>query len=483
MRIGATTSVADVERDAGHRRALHRRSPQAAAAVGSPQLREMGTVGGNLCQQVRCWYFRHPDLQCWLRGGDTCYAQIGDHRKHGLEPGDCISVAPSDLAAALLAMDAQVETTPGGCRLPTSTGVRPADERSTLTLEPGEFVTAVEVPRAPDASAYVIAGERAAWSFALVGVAAARFGDDVRMAAIGVSNLPRPIDPSDPTAGLPGLDMTRWKRRLLETLASDCAHRSRAVSGPIPDYVEARLRRPPPDGCNVIPGSTPVVGFGDPRNAKVATIGLNPNRLEFLDPEASLLREDDQRLETLLSVGANTLANVDAQVLARVFEGCNWYFERRPYRRWFDVLERVLNGIGVSYYRGTACHLTLVQWATNPTWGLLPESSRVELLRADAPFLRQRIASERIELVLLNGRGVVAAFTDTVGCHLVDDDPPIADSQTQTHFMTGATDEGTRIVAWTTNLHAAVGVSEWHRAGITERVAALAAVTESGSEA
>ena len=60
---------------------------------------------------MRCWYFRHPDLQCWLRGGDTCYAQIGDHRKHGLEPGDCISVAPSDLAAALLAMDAQVETT------------------------------------------------------------------------------------------------------------------------------------------------------------------------------------------------------------------------------------------------------------------------------------------------------------------------------------------------------------------------------------
>ena len=82
-------------------------------------------------------------------------------------------------------------------------------------------MTAVEVPRAPDASAYVIAGERAAWSFALVGVAAARFGTDVRMAAIGVSNLPRAIDPADPTAGLPGLEMTRWKRRLLETLASD----------------------------------------------------------------------------------------------------------------------------------------------------------------------------------------------------------------------------------------------------------------------
>jgi xanthine dehydrogenase YagS FAD-binding subunit len=220
VRIGATTSVADVERDPGigERFAGLR---QAAAAVGSPQLREMGTVGGNLCQQVRCWYFRHPDLQCWLRGGETCYAQIGDHRKHGLEPGDCISVAPSDLAAALLALDARVETTARQMPLADLYRRATADRRSTLTLEPGEFLTAVEVPRAPDASAYVIAGERAAWSFALVGVAAARFGDELRMAAVGVSNLPRPLDPDDPAAGLPGLEMTRWKRRLLETLASD----------------------------------------------------------------------------------------------------------------------------------------------------------------------------------------------------------------------------------------------------------------------
>ena len=255
------------------------------------------------------------------------------------------------------------------------------------------------------------------------------------------------------------------------------------MSGPIPEYVEARLRRPQPEGCNVIPGSTPVVGFGDPRNAKIATIGLNPNRLEFLDADGSLLQEEAGRLETLLSVGANSLETVDAQVLARVFEGCNWYFERNPYRRWFDVLDRVLNGIGVSYHRGTACHLTLVQWATNPTWGLLPESSRVELLRQDAPFLRERIEAERIELALLNGRGVITAFTETLGCRLEDDDPPVADSQTQTHFMTGATDAGTRIVAWTTNLHAAVGVSEWHRAGITERVAALAAAGASDAQA
>jgi hypothetical protein len=65
------------------------------------------------------------------------------------------------------------------------------------------------------------AGERAAWSFALCGVAAARFRGEVRLAAIGVSNLPRLLDPADPLAGLPGLEMTGWKRRLLESLTQD----------------------------------------------------------------------------------------------------------------------------------------------------------------------------------------------------------------------------------------------------------------------
>jgi xanthine dehydrogenase YagS FAD-binding subunit len=221
VRIGAATRVADVGRDPDVR-VRFAALAQAAAAVGSPQLREMGTVAGNLCQAVRCWYYRHPDLTCWLRGGDTCYAQVGDHRKHGLEPGDCISVAPSDLAAALLALDARVDTNRRGS-FPLAELYRraSASDRSTLTLAPGEVITAVAVPRAPRASAYVRAGERAAWTFALCGVAAARFGDEVRLAAIGVANLPRMLDPADPLAGLPGLEMTAWKRRLLEGLAGE----------------------------------------------------------------------------------------------------------------------------------------------------------------------------------------------------------------------------------------------------------------------
>jgi xanthine dehydrogenase YagS FAD-binding subunit len=221
VRIGAATRVADVARDPD---VIARFAvlAQAAGAVASPQLREMGTVAGNLCQAVRCWYFRHPDLTCWLRGGHTCYAQIGDHRKHGLEPGDCISVAPSDLAAALLALDAVV-TTDRREAFPLGELYRKAtvENRSTIALEHGELITAVTVQRPPEVSAYVRAGERAAWSFALCGVAAARVDGEVRLAAIGVANLPRMLDPADPLAGLPGLEMTGWKRRLLETLTQD----------------------------------------------------------------------------------------------------------------------------------------------------------------------------------------------------------------------------------------------------------------------
>ena len=221
LAIGATVRVADLARDAavaGGYAAL----ASAASAAASPQLREMGTVGGNLCQQPRCWYFRHPDLQCWLRGGDTCYAQIGDHRKHGLEPGDCISVAPSDLSAPLLAMGARIETSERAAFSIADLYRRPSeDDRTTLTLGPGEFVTRVLLPAPPESSAYARAGERHAWSFALAGVAAARSGGVVSLAAIGVSNIPRLLDPEDPLAGLPGLEMTGWKRRLLAGLVDD----------------------------------------------------------------------------------------------------------------------------------------------------------------------------------------------------------------------------------------------------------------------
>ena len=86
-------------------------------------------------------------------------------------------------------------------------------------------MTLVTVPRTPDSSAYERLGERGESSFALVGVAAARFGERIAMAAIGVSNTPRVLAADNPLAGLPGLPMTGWKRTALATLATDARER------------------------------------------------------------------------------------------------------------------------------------------------------------------------------------------------------------------------------------------------------------------
>jgi xanthine dehydrogenase YagS FAD-binding subunit len=194
----------------------------AAGLAASPLLRNVGTVGGNLCQHTRCWYYRGVEWHCWLGGGDTCYAQIGDHRKHGLEPGDCISAHPSDLAPPLAASGATllVRSRDGERELPVLELYRrpTADDRSLLTLAPGEIVTAVRLPAAPEASTYQRAGERQAFSFPLVSVAAARRDGDLTLVAAGVANIPRALDSADPLAGLPGNPQSAWKRDLLAAL-------------------------------------------------------------------------------------------------------------------------------------------------------------------------------------------------------------------------------------------------------------------------
>ncbi len=195
----------------------------AASLAASPLLRNVGPVGGNLCQHTRCWYYRGEEWHCWLGGGDTCYAQIGDHRKHGLEPGDCISAHPSDLAPALAACGALVDVrSAAGARELQLLDLyrRPtAENRSLLTLAPGELVVAVRLPAPPDASAYRRLGERAAFSFPLVSVAAARRDEELALVAAGVANVPRRLDPSNPLADLPGNPQSAWKRRALATLA------------------------------------------------------------------------------------------------------------------------------------------------------------------------------------------------------------------------------------------------------------------------
>ena len=231
IRIGATVTLAELA--GADLVAPYAAVATAAGLAASPLLRNQGTVGGNLCQHTRCWYYRGEEWQCWLGGGDTCFAQIGDHRKHNLEPGDCISAHPSDLAPAFATSGAVVVlSSPAGEReVPLLELYRRPTEgnRSLVALEAGEIVVAVRLPRPPDASAYLRTGERRAFSFPLVSVAAARRDSELTLVAAGVANIPRAVDPADPLAGLPGHPQSAWKRKVLATLVERA---SAAVAGP-----------------------------------------------------------------------------------------------------------------------------------------------------------------------------------------------------------------------------------------------------------
>ena len=171
-----------------------------------------------------------------------------------------------------------------------------------------------------------------------------------------------------------------------------------------PDYMLERASRPPPPHCGVLRGSTPVVSFGHPLVPAVATLGINPSSSEFLDRSGSLLADSDRRLATLPSLGVVDYAELNSVLAAQIVDDCASYFERRPYR-WFTPLDRILrSALAVSYFDGNACHLDLVQWATDPLWGQLDEVQRAQLLADDHPFLVQQLQAEHYRVVVVNGR-------------------------------------------------------------------------------
>ena len=175
----------------------------------------------------------------------------------------------------------------------------------------------------------------------------------------------------------------------------------------VPDYVGAMVRRSPPEQCPVVPGSRPVVAFGDPTRAEVATLGINPSVHEFVE-DGRLLAGDLRRLATLDALGAVDCSELTVEQVAAVVADCAAYFQQRPYRRWFDPLDKLLRaGTDASYYDGSACHLDLVQWATDPTWSKLPGDVQQALLDDGVPHLRAQLSRENVRLVVLNGRQVL----------------------------------------------------------------------------
>jgi xanthine dehydrogenase YagS FAD-binding subunit len=212
-RIGAGTTLAELEVDAQIPQALR----EACSLAASPQLRSMGTIGGNLLQATRCWYWR-LNFPCRLHGGDRCHAREGVHSEHAIFANDfCASAHPSDVAAALLALGATLRTNRRELPLAELFRLPTEDDRRTTTLEPGELILELDVPR-PESSTYLKAMDRKKWAFAIVGVAAARSASGTRVALAGVAPIPWLLDSLDDATPLPG---TAYKLEIAKALVRD----------------------------------------------------------------------------------------------------------------------------------------------------------------------------------------------------------------------------------------------------------------------
>lgn len=218
LNIGAMTTIADV---AAHPviRTAYTALAEAAGGLATPQIRNVGTLGGNLNQRPRCWYYRHPLIPCLKKGGDRCYALAGNTRLLCVTGGDrCYIVHPSDTAVALRVLDARLATAgPKGEREMAIGEFFAGPGRDMLrenVLEPGELITRIVLPSdAPERSVYLKVRERESGDFALVSAAAALSLDNgvisqARIALGGVAPVPyRAAEVEDYLTGRPASDV------------------------------------------------------------------------------------------------------------------------------------------------------------------------------------------------------------------------------------------------------------------------------------
>jgi len=212
--IGAGTTLAELEVDPQIPDALR----EACRLAASPQLRNMGSLGGNLLQATRCWYWR-LGYPCRLHGGDRCHAREGEHREHAIVANDyCASAHPSDIAAALVVLGARLRTSRRELAIDDLYRLPDEGDRNTTTLEDGELILEVELSPV-EASVYLKAMDRKRWSFPQVGAAAARHADgSTRIALAGVAPIPWQIRGLGDLDSATPLPRTEWKVPLARAL-------------------------------------------------------------------------------------------------------------------------------------------------------------------------------------------------------------------------------------------------------------------------
>lgn len=174
------------------------------------------------------------------------------------------------------------------------------------------------------------------------------------------------------------------------------------------DIFVRRLLQSVPKDSRVLKGSTPVLFFGKPKERGIATVSLNPSGNEFCK-DGVFLKGASQRF---LTCDGNLSEDQCAEAICL----CENYFRNNPYRQWFNWLETgALTSVGASFYDASACHLDIVQWATQPVWGDLSPAEKNQLIAEDRWFFQEMVNQFRFKLLLLNGRTTFEAFRKVCG--------------------------------------------------------------------
>ncbi len=225
----------------------------------------------------------------------------------------------------------------------------------------------------------------------------------------------------------------------------------------------------------IVGGSTPIVFFGNIKNATVATLGINPSKNEF-QKDGKELVEKQRRLETLSSLNANSLSSLTQAQAEKVFDTCLKYFQNNPYKKWFDQLENnILKGFSVSYYTGTACHLDIIQWATDPIWRSLDYLTKKQLIQSNIIFLERQLIEERVEILLINGKEATEIFKNYFKPTPIRHEKLLVAKKTCDiyEFDLSLSTKIIKIYAWSNNLQSTVGITNEMRMEIGKLIRKL----------
>jgi hypothetical protein len=232
-----------------------------------------------------------------------------------------------------------------------------------------------------------------------------------------------------------------------------------------------------------VEGATPVLSFGDYTKAKIATLGINPSSLEFVDKRGKILQAPYKRLTDLETLKLPSKKHLDSQAyIDEIWEGCKNYFstQKNPYWDWFGDLENILLHLDFSYKDGSTCHLDLFPLATQVMFSKLSESDQFVCITKFNYLLSEQLKNSQIKLILFNGATVEKSLSVIQNYDISIDSTfeySVQGKKLNSNLYLGSTSSGQKIFGWSANLQAFRGssaekeylskkISEWLRAKI-----------------